>query len=75
MLEAIARIAQLSGRRLDWHYVEEAYKGDHIRYISNLRKFQAHSPLALLEVIGGPLRLAKKSPFPQLMRFTGLRTV
>ena len=44
MLEAIARIEQLTGRKLDWRYVEEARKGDHICYISNLRKFQTHYP-------------------------------
>jgi len=44
MLEAITRIEQLTGRKLDWHYVEEARKGDHICYISNLRKFQTHYP-------------------------------
>jgi CDP-paratose 2-epimerase len=44
MLEAILRIQQLTGRKLDWHYVDEARKGDHICYISNLRKFQAHYP-------------------------------
>jgi CDP-paratose 2-epimerase len=44
MLEAIGRIEQLTGRKLDWHYVEEARKGDHICYISNLRKFQTHYP-------------------------------
>jgi len=44
MLEAIARIEQLTGRKLDWHYVEEARKGDHICYISNLHKFQTHYP-------------------------------
>ena len=44
ILEAIARIEQLTGRRLDWNYVEEARRGDHICYISNLRKFQAHYP-------------------------------
>jgi CDP-paratose 2-epimerase len=44
MLEAIARIEPLTGRKLDWHYVEEARKGDHICYISNLRKFQTHYP-------------------------------
>jgi CDP-paratose 2-epimerase len=44
MLEAIARIEQLTKRKLDWHYVEEARKGDHICYISNLRKFQTHYP-------------------------------
>jgi CDP-paratose 2-epimerase len=44
MLEAIARIEQLTGRKLDWHYVGEARKGDHICYISNLQKFQTHYP-------------------------------
>jgi len=44
MLEAIARIEQLTGRKLNWHYVEEARKGDHICYISKLRKFQTHYP-------------------------------
>jgi CDP-paratose 2-epimerase len=44
VLEAIARIEQLTGCKLDWHYVEEARKGDHICYISNLRKFQTHYP-------------------------------
>jgi len=44
MLEAIARIEQLTGRKLDWHYVEQVRKGDHICYISNLRKFQTHYP-------------------------------
>jgi CDP-paratose 2-epimerase len=44
MLEAIGRVEQLAGRKLDWHYVDEARKGDHMCYISNLRKFQAHYP-------------------------------
>src|SRR6266404_2979105 len=44
MLEAIAKIEGLTGRKLDWQYVDEARKGDHICYISNLRKFQKHYP-------------------------------
>src|SRR6267378_812204 len=44
MLEAIARIEELTERKLDWQYVDEARKGDHICYISNLRKFQTHYP-------------------------------
>jgi CDP-paratose 2-epimerase len=44
MLEAIARVELLTGRKLDWHYMEEARRGDHICYISNLRKFQTHYP-------------------------------
>ncbi len=44
MLEAIAKIAEMTGKRLDWKYVEEARKGDHICYISDLRKFRSHYP-------------------------------
>ena len=44
MLEAIGRVEQCTGRRLDWHYVDESRKGDHICYISDLRKFQKDYP-------------------------------
>jgi len=44
VLEAISRIEQLTGRKLDWHYVDQARKGDHICYISNLAKFKCHYP-------------------------------
>jgi CDP-paratose 2-epimerase len=44
MLEAIERIEQMAGRKLNWRYVEEARKGDHICYISNLGKFRSHYP-------------------------------
>jgi len=44
MLEAIERIEQMTGRKLDWRYIDEARKGDHICYISNLGKFQSHYP-------------------------------
>jgi len=32
------------GLKLDWRYQDEARKGDHICYISNLGKFQTHYP-------------------------------
>jgi CDP-paratose 2-epimerase len=44
MLEAIDRIEQMMGNKLDWRYVEEARKGDHICYISNLGKSKSHYP-------------------------------
>lgn len=44
ILEAIARIEQMTGNKLDWRYVEEPRKGDHICYISNLAKFKSHYP-------------------------------
>jgi hypothetical protein len=44
MLEAIERIEQMTGLKLDWCCEDEARKGDHICYISNLGKFQTHYP-------------------------------
>jgi CDP-paratose 2-epimerase len=44
MLEAIGKIEALTGRKMDWRYVDQARKGDHICYISNLGKFKQHYP-------------------------------
>jgi len=44
ILEAMARIEEHTGHKVSWRYVEQARKGDHICYISNLRKFRAHYP-------------------------------
>jgi nucleoside-diphosphate-sugar epimerase len=33
MLEAIDRVGRMTGKKLDWRYVDEARKGDHICYI------------------------------------------
>jgi CDP-paratose 2-epimerase len=44
MIEAIDRIEQMTGKELDWKYVEENRKGDHICYISNLGKFKKDYP-------------------------------
>jgi CDP-paratose 2-epimerase len=44
MLEAIASVEALTGRKLDWRYVDEACRGDHMCYISNLSKFKSHYP-------------------------------
>jgi len=44
MLEAIARIEAMTGKRLKWKYVDQARKGDHICYISDLRKLESHYP-------------------------------
>jgi CDP-paratose 2-epimerase len=44
MLEAIAQIEALTGRKINWTYSEQARKGDHICYISNLAKFKSHYP-------------------------------
>jgi CDP-paratose 2-epimerase len=44
MLEAIRLCEELSGRKLDWSYVEQNRLGDHIWYVSDVRKFQQHFP-------------------------------
>jgi CDP-paratose 2-epimerase len=44
MLEAISLVETITGRKLDWEYVEESRAGDHICYISDLAKFQRHFP-------------------------------
>src|SRR5690348_1377612 len=44
MMEAIERVERLTARKLDWHYVDEARKGDHVCYISNLAKFKRDYP-------------------------------
>lgn len=44
ILEAFDRIEQLSGRAMDWTYVEQPRVGDHICYISDLSKMRTHYP-------------------------------
>ena len=44
VLEAIARIEDLSGRKIKWVYNDQARKGDHICYISDLHKLKSHFP-------------------------------
>jgi CDP-paratose 2-epimerase len=44
MLEAIDLCQEISGRALEWEYVEQNRIGDHIWYISDVRRFQSHFP-------------------------------
>ena len=44
ILEAFARVAAISGKRMQYEYLESHREGDHICYISDLRKMQAHYP-------------------------------
>lgn len=44
MLEAISLCEEISGRKLAWQYVEDNRIGDHIWWISDVRKFQSHYP-------------------------------
>jgi CDP-paratose 2-epimerase len=44
ILEAIARFEDLLGRRIETEYVEDARRGDHICYISDLRRLRTDYP-------------------------------
>ena len=44
ILEAFAKIEALSGRPMDYEYVDEPRIGDHIVYYSNLDKMKTHYP-------------------------------
>ena len=44
VIEVIGRIEQMTGRKMNWRYLEKARKGDHICYISNLGKFKSRYP-------------------------------
>jgi CDP-paratose 2-epimerase len=44
MREAIQLCEEISGRRLTWSYEEDNRIGDHIWWISDVRKFQEHYP-------------------------------
>jgi CDP-paratose 2-epimerase len=58
LLEAIALIEELGGPRLRYQYVDEPRQGDHICYVSDLRKLKAHYPgwevtVSLREILSG----------------------
>jgi len=44
MLEAIALCEEISGKKLDYSYIEDNRIGDHIWWVSDVRKFQSHFP-------------------------------
>jgi CDP-paratose 2-epimerase len=44
ILEAFDRIEQATGNKVRWEYQDEARKGDHICYLSDLRKLREHFP-------------------------------
>jgi CDP-paratose 2-epimerase len=44
VVEAMAQVEEMTGKKIHRAYQETPRKGDHICYISNLRKFEAHYP-------------------------------
>jgi len=44
VFEAFSLIAEISGKKMNYEYVDQNRKGDHICYISDLSKTKAHYP-------------------------------
>jgi CDP-paratose 2-epimerase len=44
ILEAITMCQEISGKRLEWTYVGDHRIGDHIWWVSDMRKFRSHYP-------------------------------
>lgn len=44
ILECFTKIEERTGKKIEWEYVDEARRGDHICYISDLRKSKCHFP-------------------------------
>jgi CDP-paratose 2-epimerase len=44
VLEAISMCEEISGRKMNWEPGQENRIGDHIWWISDIRKFQSHYP-------------------------------
>jgi CDP-paratose 2-epimerase len=44
ILEAFDRVAGMTGKRMNWKYVDKAREGDHMCYISDLSKMKQHYP-------------------------------
>jgi len=44
MLEAIQICEEMTGQKMNWSYTEDNRSGDHIWWISDVRKFQSHYP-------------------------------
>jgi CDP-paratose 2-epimerase len=49
ILEAFERVERLTGRPMRWEYVDQARSGDHICYISDLRRMKSDYPHWRLE--------------------------
>ncbi|MBV8847732.1 MAG: NAD-dependent epimerase/dehydratase family protein [Bryobacterales bacterium] len=44
ILEAFKKVSDLTGRQMEWRYVDENRIGDHIVYYSDLQKMRSHYP-------------------------------
>ena len=64
VIEAVSLCEEIAGKRLSWNYSENERIGDHIWYISDVRKFQSHYPM-------WSYRYDLKAILEELYRFQG----
>jgi CDP-paratose 2-epimerase len=68
IVEAFRLAEDVTGKKMNWHYVAENRVGDHICYYSDLRKMQAHYPgwriVKTLPMIFGEIALGWKQRLP-----------
>jgi CDP-paratose 2-epimerase len=72
MMEAITKIEQMAGKKLNWKYVDENRKGDHICYISDLAKFKSHYPNWSITI--GLNEILRQIIDDHVQRLQGIRT-
>ena len=73
VLEAIAKIEEMTGKKLQWNYVNENRKGDHICYISDLSKFRSHYPSWNITISLDEILRQIITDYTQRLQSTGVR--
>ena len=73
VLEAIAKIEEMTGKKLQWNYVNENRKGDHICYISDLSKFRSHYPSWKITISLDEILRQIITDYTQRLQSTGVR--
>ena len=73
ILEAIAKIEEMTGKKLQWNYVNENRKGDHICYISDLSKFRSHYPSWNITISLDEILRQIITDYTQRLQSTGVR--
>jgi CDP-paratose 2-epimerase len=73
VLEAIAKIEEMTGKKLRWNYVNENRKGDHICYISDLSKFRSHYPSWNITISLDEILRQIITDYTQRLQSTGVR--
>ena len=67
ILESITRIEAATGSKINWSYADSNRVGDHICYITNIKKFRSHYPnwnlqYSLDDIIENLIRSYSKPP-------------